>query len=307
MMMLMRPTPMPSRASAFAFARWEALARRVGTDCMTIAVADQGQPAIGRGIDYTVTWADDTDAETIQRLTPMCAREGAQDHPSPPSWLMLGARLLRFKVWLRDHGCDPARLEFAPWVDAADIASRFASVFGLPGRMGFDPAGHAGLMVNGREFGGHVVIVERDLIAGAELVVRPLAIGDGWVGLVARVGPVQRVLAVKAESAAVLTANLLSSVCRRTRTESLAFLASSAWLAYPSLVALLSRRKVSTGKPDHEAQMQRLGELLGLDSALPCRHLYDLAESGGKAAISLAASGESLDPQSCGTLASAWP
>lgn len=173
--------------------------------------------------------------------------------------------------------------------------------------MGFDPAGMTGHAVNGREFGGHVVMVERDLLAGAELVVRPLELGDGWIGLVARVGPVQRVLAVKAESAAVITVNLLSSACRRTRAESLAFLASSAWLAYPSLVALLSRRKASTGKPDHEARMQRLGELLGLDAALPCRHLHDLAEHGGKAAISIAASGDSLDPQSCGTLASAWP
>ncbi len=298
---------MPSRASAFAFARGEALARRPGTDCMTIAVADQGQPTIARGTVYTVTWADDTNAETVRQFTPMSGRGRALDPADPPSWLMLGARLLRFMGWLRERGCDPAKLEFAPWTDAADIASRFASVFGLPGRMGFDPAGHVGLTVNGREFGGHVLIVERDLIAGAELVVRPLEIGDGWVGLVARVGPVQRVLAVKAESAAVITVNLLSSACRRTRAESLAFLASSAWLAYPSFVALLGRRKVSIGKPDHEARMQRLGELLGLDSALPCRHLYDLAESGGKAAISLADRGEVLDPQSCGTLASAWP
>lgn len=295
---------MPSRASAFAFARGEVLARHPGTDCMTIAVADQGQPAIARGTVYTVTWADDTNAETVRQFTPMSGRGRALDPADPPSWLMLGARLLRFMGWLRERGCDPAKLEFAPWTDARDIASRVADVFGFPGRMGFDPSGMTGHTVNGREFGGHVVLVERDLLAGAELVVRPLELGDGWLGMVARVGPVQRVLAVKAENAAVLTANLLSSVCRRTRAESLAFLASSAWLAYPSFLALLGRRKVSTGKPEHEARMQRLGELLGLDSALPCRHLFDLAEHGGKAAISIAASG---DPCSCGTQASAWP
>ena len=266
--------------------------------------------AIGRGTVYTVTWADHTDPEMTRLFTPRSGERtapGVQDSDHPPSWLMIGGRLTRFIDWVRGHGGDPERLEFSPWTDVEDIAARFANVFGFPGRMGFDASGMTGLDLGGAEYGGPVSIVEANIQAGAEVVVRPLAIGTGWIGLVARVAPVQRVLAIKAETAAVITANLLGTSRRRTRSEALAVLASSARAAYPTLTALLSQRKASTGRPYLEALVVRMGELLGLEAAIPCRSLFELVENGGRAALSIASESEAITMPSCGTAASEWP
>ena len=89
--------------------------------------------------------------------------------------------------------------------------------------------------------------------------------------------------------------------------KALAFLASCARSAHPSLVALLSRRKASTGRPDLEVRAIRLGELLGFDAALPCRSLFELADLGGRAAISIVPEPEVVAMPCCGTAASEWP
>lgn len=265
---------------------------------------------IKTGTVYTVTWADNMDPEMIRLLTPRSSQRtapGAIDPSYPPSWLMIGCRLTRFLAWIRAHGGDPKWLEFSPWTDVADIAARFADVFGFPGRMGFDASGMTGLSIDGPKYGGHVFIVEADIMAGAELIVQPIEIGSGWVALVARVSPVPRVLAVKAEFVAVVTANMLGASCRRTRPDALAFLASAAMSAYPALVALLSMRRASTGRPYLEARAIRMGELLGSESAIPCRSLFEFAEVGGKAAISIAPEPEAIAMPCCGTAASEWP
>lgn len=252
---------------------------------MATDVTTSSPIAIGRGTVYTVTWADNTDHEMVRRFTPKSGQRIAPGEPDPsypPSWLMIGGRLTRFLAWVRDHGGAPEQLEFSPWTDVADIAARFADVFGFPGRMGFDASGMKGLNADGREYGGNVCIVEADILAGADVVVQPIAIGDGWIGLVARVSPVPRVLAMKAETVAVVTANMLGTSRRRSRVDAIAFLASSARAEYSALVALLSLRKASTGRPELEARAIRMGELLGGDAAIPCRSLFEFAEHGGR-------------------------
>lgn len=276
---------------------------------METDVATSGPIAIKRGTVYTVTWADNTDPGMTRLFTPRSGQRtapGVPDPSNPPSWLMIGGRLTRFLAWVRDHGGDPERLEFSPWTDVADIAARFADVFGFPGRMGFDASGMTGLNIDGPKYGGHVSIVEADIMAGADVIVQPLAISAGWIGLVARVS-VPRVLAIKAETVAVVTANMLGTSRRRTRTEALAFLATAARSAYPALVALLSRRKASTGRPELEARAIRMGELLGSDAAIPCCSLFELAEHGGRAAISIVPEPEAVAMPCCGTAASEWP
>jgi hypothetical protein len=256
---------------------------------MSTAAPSTIQPtAIETGTVYTVSWADGTDASTIEHCTPKQARREDGKVNESPSWLMIGSNLVRFRTWLQPNG-EPSMLEFAPWTDLSSIADTFARTFGLPGRIGFDLMDRAGARIEGREFGGKVTMVEADILGGAEVTVRPLAIGEGWVGLVARVSPVQRVLAIPAKAVATVTANMLGSARRRTRSEALAFLAAHAAHAHPSLLALLSRRSASTGKPELEVRAIRMGELIETGVALPCPTLFDFAEVGGKAAISIAA------------------
>jgi hypothetical protein len=274
---------------------------------MSAEAAVTSQAEIERGTVYTVAWSDATDERTRHLHTP---KSGRSSHPDGKhgSWLMIGGRLRLFCGHLARHGVAPEQaLEFAPWTDLSDIADRFASVFGFPGRMGFDPTGMTGLPLGGREFGGQVRIVEADVQAGADVLVRPLPIGDGWIAIHARVAPVGRVFAITARDVAVVTANMLGSACRRTRPEALAFLASAAAGAHPSLCALLSMRKASTGKTDIEARITRLGDLLGLDAALPCPNLFSFAEHTGKAAIAIAPEIEASEPRSCGTRTGEWP
>lgn len=284
----------------------EAPASQSGTGGMSTVVASTLPSEIETGIVYTVTWRDGTDARTVERFTPLQARRDGidvSDPEHPPSWLMIGVRLRRFREWLeRQPGGDPDALEFSPWRDLDDIADKFARVFGLPGRMGFDPAGLCGIQPTGREFGGTVAVVEADLSMGATVDVYPLTIGTGWIGLVARISPVERVLAIPSRAVAVVTANMLGSACRRTRAEALLFLCAHARYAYSSLAALLNLRRSSTGASHLEQQAAKLGELMGIEAAIPCESLYEFAEHGGKAAISIAANHDAVEPRSCGTL-----
>lgn len=247
--------------------------------------------SIASGTVYTVTWADGTDPAIVDRYTPMSGRPERTDSETR-SWLMVGARLRRFRDYLAGRGVDPGLLECSPWTDLTDIADRFAAVFGFPGHVGFDPEAldrdSARIStVLGYEFGGPVSVVEADVHAGATVTVRPLAIGAGWIGLLARVSPTERVLAIPAKSVALVVANMLGSARRRTRTEALLVLADHAQAAYPTFTALLSQRKVSTGVPDLEARVRRLGELVELDAAFPAPNLFAFSEVAGKAAIAV--------------------
>jgi hypothetical protein len=258
---------------------------------MSAIVAVTSPAEIERGTVYVVTWRDGTDPELVDLFTPRDGRRGVPgkvDPDAPPSWLMIGGRLSRLIDWIRRSSGDPGQLEFSPWTDLSDIADRFASVFGFPGRMGFDGTGMTGISVDGREYGGHVHLVEADVRAGAEVVVKPLDLGSGWISLHARVAPLDRVLSIPALAVATITANMLGSAYRRTRPEALAFLAMVGAGAHPSMTALLSQRRVSRGKSELEARAIRLGELFGLEAALPCSSLFEFAEHGGQAAIAIA-------------------
>lgn len=240
------------------------------------------------GTVYTVAWADGTDAETIARFTPAAGRPMSDDAEYRTGWVMVGARLRRYLEHVGRRGCDVSKLWFAPWTDLADIASQFATTHGLPGRMGFEPPVDSRITtVSGSDFGGSVSVVEADLLGGARVRVVPLEFGDGWIALVADVSPVVRVLAVPSRAAAVAAAYMLSSDCRRTRTESLLSVAEHAHAAFGSFAALLSRRTSSRGLAEIEARAARLGQHLGLESAIPCPSLYAFADRSGKATISV--------------------
>jgi hypothetical protein len=270
---------------------------------MSTEVALTPFTAIETGAVYTVTWADEAKPEHVDMFTPCSGKRETsgsatsveammavlRDFDRPPSWLMIGGLLSRHIELVRRCGGDPSMLEFSPWTDLSSIADTFARTFGFPGRIGFDLIDRGANSIDGHEFGGSVAMVEADILGGAEVTVRPLAIGEGWIGLVARVSPVQRVLAIPAKAVATVTANMLGSERRRTRSEALAFLAAHAAHAHPSLLALLSRRSASTGKPELEVRAIRMGELIETGVALPCPTLFDFAEVGGKAAISIAA------------------
>jgi hypothetical protein len=262
-----------------------------GTQGMGPEVALTPFTKIETGTVYIVTWADDTDADTIRKFTPRCAypEAGRPVGGACPAWLMIGAQITRLDRSITRQGGDPTKLEVSPWTDLSSIADIFAQTFGFPGRIGFDLIDRGANSIDGHEFGGSVAMVEADIFGGAEVTVRPLAIGEGWVGLVARVSPVQRVLAIPAKAVATVTANMLGSERRRTRSEALVFLAAHAAHAHPSLLALLSRRSASTGKPELEVRATRMGGLIGSEVALPCPTLFDFAEVGGRAAISIAA------------------
>lgn len=259
---------------------------------MTIATCTVETTTIDRGTVYTVTWSDGTDPRTIAEHTPASVARNANTE-SPPAWLMVGAALLRFIEWIRRYGVDPGALEFSEWSDPADIADQFARAVGLAdddgntGRVGFDPEGMPGVLAGHPGLGGRVEIVSAVHRAGAQVVVRPLDIGSGWIALVAKVSPVERVLAIPAKSVAVVTANMLGSSCRRTRAETLVFLAEHAHGSVTSMLALLNLRRRSTGLSPLEARAARLGELIGIESALLCPHLHAFAEGPGRAAISL--------------------
>lgn len=252
---------------------------------------------IKKGTVYTVTWRDGTDAKTIARFTPPSGQRDGVDAPGPmdsPSWLMIGVRLLKFREHLDQQvGGTAAKLEFSPWTDLGNITERFVETFGFPGRIGFDPEAiikdTTATVVIGPEFGGCVAVLESSTKAGADVIVKPLPIGDGWIGLVARAEPVERVLAIPARSAAVLVAAMSGSPRARSRTDALLTLAEHAYAAHPSFTALLSQRKASTGVPELEARVRRLGELLELDAAYPAPSLFAFAEVNGKAALAVSA------------------
>jgi hypothetical protein len=258
----------------------------------TSAVALTPATEIETGTVYTVTWSDGTDASTVANFTPRSGQRDDDSKANPdllPSWLMIGGRLRRLMAWVGKRRGDPGKLEFSPWSELGDIADTFGRVFGFPGRIGFDATGKLGIHASDRDFGrGPISVVEDDHVEGTDVIVKPLAIGAGWIALVARVSPVERVLAMPAAAVAVITANMLGSSRRRTRIEALLILAERANAAYPSLLSLLDQRKVSTGKAVDMARVVRLGELLELPSALPCPTLFDFAEVGGKAALSIA-------------------
>jgi hypothetical protein len=261
---------------------------------MSTEVATTSPTQIERGTVYTVTWRDGTDARTMARHTPLSGRHGGKDAAvaEDASWLMIGVRLQHFRQHLDQQESGTAdKLEFSPWTDLADIADRFGELFGFPAHVGFDPevvTSGAKLDVRGWEFGGRVVVVEAVTSAGVDVVVKPLAIGAGWVAMVSRMSPVERVLAIPARFASVIVANMLGSARRRTRSEALLVLAEDARAAYPSFASLLSQRRKSTGKSHLEAMALRCGELVGLEVALPCSSLFEFAEHGGQAAIAIA-------------------
>lgn len=253
---------------------------------MTTETTTTEPTTINRGTVYTVTWRDPPSTSFARGFTPSSVRLG--DVPvESASWLMIGASLVRLLDALGRHpGGDPSMLEFSPWTDLDSIADTFGRAFGFPGRIGFHPVGLDLTTVGGSDFGGTVSLVESALPGGVAVTVRPMAIGAGWVGLVAHVSPVIRVLAIPSSAVAIATANLLGSACRRTKSEALAVLSAHARTAYSSASSLLNLRKSSTGLPPLQARAVKLGQLVGEESALLCPTLFDFAEVGGQAAIS---------------------
>lgn len=241
---------------------------------------------IDRGTVYTVSWKDPPSTTFARYFTPAGVRQG--DVPvESASWLMIGASLVRLLDAIGRHpGGDPGMLEFAAWTDLDSIADTFGRTFGFPGRIGFSTEGLDLTTVGGSDFGGLVRLVESEIAGGVAVTVRPMAIGSGWVGLVAHVSPVIRVLAIPSSAVSTVTANLLGSACRRTKSEALAFLVAHARSAYSSMSSLLNLRKSSAGLPPLQARAVKLGQLVGEESALLCPSLYDFAEVGGLAAIS---------------------
>jgi hypothetical protein len=248
----------------------------------------QPTTAIRSGLVYTVAWSDDADPETIARFTPPAAFLPHGEESETTSWIMVGCRLRRFLAHVASRGGDPSAVVFDRWTDLASIAELFAASHGLPGRVMFDLADNAkATEVNGSKFGGRVSIVEADILGGTKVDAVPLEIGKGWVAIVAQTSPVYQVLAIPARSAAVATAYMLGSDCRRSRSESLLSMAADAHASYGAFVSLLDVRKVSRGLGLLEARAVRLGELLGLDAAVPVPSLYAFAERGGRATISV--------------------
>lgn len=254
---------------------------------------------------YTVTWSDDTDPEIAERFTPAIGRPTYDDaEPTAASWLMVGCRLRRFIARLAGHDVPAGAVEFALWTDPTDIAARFAESHGLPGRVWFDLMPDAkATEVSDKQYGGRVSVVESDITGGVKVEAVPLEIGKGWVALVAHTSPVWQVLAVPVRSAAVATAYMLGSDCRRSRSESLLAMAADARGSYGSFVTLLDLRKASRGLDLISARAVRLGELLGLEAAVPCPSLYSFAERNERATISVMP--EHTDKE-CGRLADGW-
>lgn len=258
---------------------------------MSTEVENSMPPTILTGSVYTVTWQDGIDPLVVRRFTPPRAYRPGYDSEHPPSWLMIGAVLRRYIAWIGKHGGNPTMLEFDDFTDLDSIAASLEHAIGLPGRSCFvrdDVTADVERESSSADMGGKVIIIESSSDVGVELTVEPMAIGNGWVGIVAMTKPAPRVLAIQASTAAVIAANMLGSSCRRTRTDALTFIAETAHGSFPTMLSLLSRRRKSAGCSEVEARMMRLGELLGTDHAILCSRLFELAEIDGKACIALA-------------------
>ena len=233
------------------------------------------------GVVYTVAWSEDADPAMISRLP-------SASGSFRGSWLMIGVRLQRLLAAVERVGGRTSDLLVSPWTDERDIASQFALAHGLPGQMGFELSeAVSGASVSSPDFGGSVTIVEVDHLAGARVRVAPLAIDKGWVALVADVAPVTRVLAVPKRVAAVATAYMLGGDCRRTRTESLLVVAEQARASFGAFAAALGQRKSSRGLTDPQARAARLGELLEIQSAVPCASLREFIVVADRATLSV--------------------